>query len=84
MAPDKRACDHGTVKSGRGDAPVRAGGGMMRRKSDRRESPYEIERRQGGGCLAQAGMTIVEMAVWLVAMAALALGMLWLLWNCTR
>ncbi len=34
--------------------------------------------------VVRAGMSVVEMVVWIVIMAALALGMIWLLWNTTR
>ncbi len=50
-------------------------------------SPYApiAERpRAHRGRMAQAGMTLVEMLVWLAIMAVLSLGMLWLLWTTAR
>ena len=34
--------------------------------------------------LVRAGMSLVEMVAWLVVMALLAGGMIWLLWNVSR
>lgn len=50
-------------------------------------SPYASipeEPRAHRGRIAQAGMTLVEMLVWLAIMAALSVGMLWLLWTTAR
>ena len=50
-------------------------------------NPYDadfVAPEPRGGCLARAGMTVVEMVLWLAVMAALAIGMLWLLWTCSR
>lgn len=47
-------------------------------------NPYDVQPAECGGCLARAGMTVVEMVLWLALMAVLSLGMLWLLWSCSR
>ena len=49
-------------------------------------NPYARESAVSGhhNSVVRAGMSVVEMVVWIVIMAALALGMIWLLWNTTR
>lgn len=49
-------------------------------------NPYARESAVSGhrNPVVRAGMSVVEMVVWIVIMAALALGMIWLLWNTTR
>ncbi len=50
-------------------------------------SPYTLAEQDSGdkrGCLARAGATLAEMFVWLVIMAALTVGMIWLLWTTSR
>lgn len=48
-------------------------------------SPYDPPAAGGShGPVVSAGMSLAEMIAWLVVMAALAVGMIWLLWHTTR
>lgn len=45
-------------------------------------SPYETASAvESHGRVVKAGMSLVEMVAWLVIMAVLSLGMIWLLWK---
>ena len=53
----------------------------------KRRSPYDPEpapRRRSHNPVVRAGMSLAELAVWLVVMAALAVGMIVLLWHVAR
>ena len=50
-----------------------------------KKSPYEVdEPRDNRPVIVRAGMSAVEMVVWIVIMAVLAAGMIWLLWSTSR
>lgn len=42
-----------------------------------KRSPYDMRQEEKQG----TGMNLVEMVLWLLIMAALSLGMLWLMWT---
>lgn len=52
-----------------------------------KRNPYDPEpacERRPRNRIVRAGMSVAEMIMWLVIMAALAIGMLVMLWNVTR
>lgn len=49
-----------------------------------RSNPYEVAAEGVGRGAVSTGMSAAELVAWLIAMAALALGMLWLLWHVSR
>lgn len=52
-----------------------------------KRNPYDPEsadERRPRNRIVRAGMSVAEMVVWLVIMAALAIGMLVMLWNVSK
>ncbi|MBM6682902.1 hypothetical protein [Collinsella intestinalis] len=52
-----------------------------------KRNPYDPEpadERRPRNRIVRAGMSVAEMVVWLVIMAALAIGMLAMLWNVSK
>ena len=52
-----------------------------------KRNPYDPEpadERRPRNRIVRAGMSVAEMGVWLVIMAALAIGMLMMLWNVSK
>ncbi len=50
-----------------------------------KRSPYGPDQpRSRRGSVTRAGISIIELAIWVVIMAALTIGMLWVLWSATR
>lgn len=45
------------------------------------QAPKEVPQRS---VIVRAGMSVVEMVIWLAVMAVLSLGMIWLLWSASR
>lgn len=46
--------------------------------------PNERPERRWHNPVARIGMSAVELVMWIVVMAALAIGMIWLLWSTSR
>lgn len=44
-----------------------------------RPNPYDVQDEK-----RSVGMSAIEMVLWLLAMAALSIAMIWLLWNASR
>ena len=50
-----------------------------------KNNPYDNIREQDQrNPIVRAGMSVAEMVAWLVVMAVLAIGMIWLLWSASR